>query len=53
MKDYGYRLKVKIGKRWYHGLKTYQSKEEAEIRMLELIKLGHSKTGIKVQHELF
>jgi len=51
MKEYGYRLRVKMGKKWYHGKVKYGSKVEAETRMLELIKLGQPKKDIKIEHE--
>lgn len=51
MKEYGYRLKVKIDKKWYHGKVKYNNKIDAQNRMKELIILGHPAKEIKIEHE--
>lgn len=51
MKKYAYRLKVKIGKKWKHGLVSYPTVELAQARLDELVALGHPKSQIKIQPE--
>lgn len=51
MKNYGFRLKVKMGRKWHHGLVVYKTEAEATARMNELILLGHKANAIKIQNE--
>lgn len=51
MKNYGYRLKVRFGKKWMHGLVSYPTVELAQARLDELVALGHPKSHIKIQPE--
>ncbi|NLZ81973.1 MAG: hypothetical protein GX913_09295 [Clostridiales bacterium] len=52
MKDYGFRLKVKIGGKWTHGLKSYKTIDEAKERLNQLVNLGHPKNAIQIQSEI-
>lgn len=52
MKKYGYRLQIKMGRKWRHGLVAYQTEQEAQARLEELVQLGHPKKNIRVQPEI-
>ena len=51
MKNYGYRLQIKVRGKWHHGLVAYATVEEAQVRLEEMVKVGHPRKGIRIQPE--
>lgn len=51
----GYRLMVKVGKRWHVGKVEYREEAEAKKQMEKIVALGHDPKKIKVapQSEIF